>query len=136
MTLAAEKDFDAILAQGGCLPPMVVAERPRRSQGSPQKSQPTKRAGSRFPLLNAMVDQHIAKLKPSEFMVWMIIWRHVNQDTQLATIAHNTIADKAGLKRRAAIKAAKDLEAKGYLTVVTRGGPNGASNTYRPTIPS
>ncbi len=88
-----------------------------------------------FAEFNCLIDQHLASMKPTEAIVWMVIWRHTDRKSGKATLSYDRIGTAVGLKRRATINAVAALVEAGFLHVVTRGGPDHSANVYRPTLP-
>ncbi|MCO6043321.1 helix-turn-helix domain-containing protein [Aeoliella sp. ICT_H6.2] len=101
------------------------------SNGRPLRT----RADSRFTEFNIFVDLHLANLKQSDAMVWIIIWRHVDKRTGTAILTHARIGEAAGLQRRAVTNVIRRLAESGYIEVVRKGAADRSPSVFKPTLP-
>jgi hypothetical protein len=91
----------------------------------------TKRRSSlRFEVLNAFVDEGMAKLTPHESVVWLVLYRDTKPDG-LARTSVDDIARRAGIGRRTVLRALKSLERLRMVKIVRRGGLNRGASSYR-----
>ncbi len=90
---------------------------------------------NRFTIVNAMIDQHLAALKASDAILWLVLWRFVDSKSGTVTISHSRLAELAGMTRRGVVKAITRMTAAGYVKRVRKGGPDHSSNIYRLALP-
>jgi hypothetical protein len=89
-----------------------------------------RRSRLRFEVLNGFVDEGMAKLTPHESVVWLVLFRDTKPDG-LARTSVDDIARRAGIGRRTALRALKNLERLRMVKVVQRGGLNRGASSYR-----
>lgn len=115
----------------GRAPPPKVTSKGKPGRGAVT----TKRQSShRFQALNVFRDSGALKagLGPSERLVWMVLWSCVDARTGLARVSYQALAKKTGLGPRQALRVVRELIARRFITVETRGGPkNWQVNAYR-----
>ena len=102
----------------------VLNRRAPARDGGAKKSQDAKAkatATKRFQQMNAFVDNSARLVGSTAGMVWLVIFREVKAPEGLATVSHRQIADCLGINRRTVLRALKELEEAGLLTVVKRG---------------
>jgi DNA-binding MarR family transcriptional regulator len=85
--------------------------------------------GERFAALNAFVDFALAGLTRREIAVWLVLYRDTREGT--ARTGYDDIARRAGLNRRNVGRALRQLEARGLVQVVHRGGLGRGVSRYR-----
>lgn len=69
-----------------------------------------------FHIFQAMVDHELAKLGPYAFAVYCVIKSHCDLRTGLSIPSIPTIARKAGISPRQAMREIKTLETRGYIS--------------------
>ncbi|HUY93326.1 MAG TPA: helix-turn-helix domain-containing protein [Pirellulales bacterium] len=89
-----------------------------------------RKSGDRFRLLNAFVDFTAAGLPRAETLVWLILFRDTKPDG-LARTSQADLARRAGANLRTVKRAVAQLERRGLLKVVRRGGLRQGPSTYR-----
>lgn len=80
-------------------------------------------------MLNGFVDAGMAGLTRAEFAAWLVLYRDTRNGT--ARTSAGDIARRAGLSRRALVKALAKLRRRRLVTLVYRGGLNLGASTYR-----
>jgi DNA-binding MarR family transcriptional regulator len=96
------------------------------------KEQPTKtknKNADRFGVLNAFIDFTLVELSRAQITVWMILYRDTRDGT--ARTSMSDIARRAGCARRNVVRAVRQLEARGLIEVVHRGGFRRGTSRYR-----
>ena len=117
----------------GCsvLPPMEPATIPRPTSTAKARTKPkgTQATANRFGELNAFVDGSLADLSRAEALTWLVLWR----DTKGGTVrtSMQDVARRIGASKRAVVDAVAELEKRGLLSVVYRGGMRRGMNVYR-----
>lgn len=116
------------------LPPMTERQRtPEKPHVDNQRKESTpstpKRSGQRFKILNDFVDLTMQLLKPSQTKVWLCLYRDSRDG--IATAAQTYIAERCGLKRPTVSKTIGELEARGLVVIIHRGGLNRGISKYR-----
>jgi hypothetical protein len=122
--------------RNGQTPPRIIPvgeEPPRMDDGRPAPSnrRNTKepkgkresgkaKTGERFRVLNAFVDFSLADLSRAEVAVWLVLYRDTRDGT--ARTSYDDLARRAGLNRRTVGRALRQLEWRGFVQVVHRGG--------------
>ena len=89
-----------------------------------------RKTGDRFAVLNAFVDFTAAGLPRAETLVWLILFRDTKPDG-LARTSQADLARRAGANLRTVKRAVANLERRGLLKVVRRGGLRQGPSTYR-----
>jgi CRP-like cAMP-binding protein len=102
----------------------------RAAKGSLSRRPDKSRDNARWVTLNTFVDAELAGLKATEVRVWLVLYRDVKPGG-LARTGMTDIARRAGVSRRAVVKAINGLKKRGLIEVVTRGSINGTPNVYR-----
>ena len=102
-------------------------------QGDPlpkgkQDSAKTK-ARERFAVLNAFVDFALAAMSRREIAVWLVLYRDTKDGT--ARTSYDDLARRTGLNRRNVGRAVRQLEARGLVKIVHRGGLGRGVSRYR-----
>ena len=92
-------------------------------------AKPKRSSVDRFRILNAFVDHTAAKLKRSELLVWMTLYRDTRDG--VATSSQRDIARRCGVDRKTVERAIGDLAGRGLLLVVAPGGFRRGSASYR-----
>ena len=119
-------------------------EKPAQQRAAAKaKRAPKKRQGFYpFAVFNAFRDHGAAagNLSPTERLVWVMLWSHVNSQSGLARISYQVLAEKTGLSSRQSMRVVQTLLERGYLQLVERGSAKRwACNVYRvfstPTVP-
>lgn len=125
-----------IIPAGTTLPPMLPPRDNGRVAATPArkpKRAPAGRGGAvrrRFALLNTVVDEHIAGLRRSDLVCWLVLYRHARPDgTVTASIAD--LARRGGCSRRAVTSALRRLQAVGLLERQKRGTLAGGPSRWR-----
>jgi DNA-binding transcriptional ArsR family regulator len=123
-----------IIAVGEEPPPMegpTPAESGDGRQRHPGKSRggAKGKAGERFAVLNAFVDFALAELNRREIAVWLVLYRDTRDGT--ARTSYDDLARRAGLDRRNVGRALRQLEGRGLVKVVYRGGLRRGVSRYR-----
>jgi hypothetical protein len=112
-------------------PPRVGSPRGKTTRPGPgSRRQPARR----FQVLNSFRDvgARAAGLRPSERLVWLVLWSHVDARSGLARISYRALADKTGLGDRQVSRVVQELIARGFVEVDSRGGPKKWTvNAYR-----
>lgn len=95
----------------------------RKAKGS------AKGAGERFKVLNTFTDFTLRSLRRNEIAVWLVLYR----DTRDGTVrtSQTDIMRRAGIGRRTVVRIIRQLETKGLLRIIRRGGLNSGPSTYR-----
>jgi hypothetical protein len=117
-----------IIPVGEELPPMDGPAPPSR----PRPTQPkgSRQAKGRFGCINAFIDATMAHLTPTERAVWLTLWRDTKPNG-LARTSQASLAGRAGVTDRAVRKALRQLEGRGLVCVVHRGGLRRGPSSYR-----
>ena len=118
----------------GCsvLPPMEPqTSRPASTSTGKAIETPkrTKATANRFGELNAFVDCSMADLSRAELGTWLVLWRDTKNGTVRTSM--QDVARRIGASKRAVVDAVAELEKRGLLSVVYRGGMRRGMNTYR-----
>jgi DNA-binding transcriptional ArsR family regulator len=102
------------------------------ANGTPTTARRTTKRRSilRFEILNAFVDEGMARLTPCEAVVWLVLYRDTKPDG-VARTAVDEIARRAGIGRRTVLRALRRLEELRMVKVVRRGGLNRGASSYR-----
>jgi hypothetical protein len=87
------------------------------------------KAGERFAVLNAFVDFALAGRSRAELAVWLVLYRDTRDGT--ARTSYDDLASRAGLNRRNVGRALRQLERRGLVKVVHRGGMRRGVSRYR-----
>ncbi len=111
------------LTGAGMLPPM--------DSGTP-RSLPAarKRTAGRFTEINGFVDFSMAKLKPAEVAVWLILWRDTKPDG-FAQTGEADLARRSGYSVRMVKYAVTGLIEKGIVKLVRRGRIGAGASVYK-----
>ncbi len=122
---------DSIIPPGEVLPPSEPAPaRPKgRKASKPAGKSPKAQQAGRFAVLNAFVDVSMAGLPRAQITVWFVLFRETREGT--ARISVGQIANRAGVSYSKTVQAIKQLEERGLVEVVYRGGLNQGSSIYR-----
>lgn len=126
----------SVLPPGAVLTPLVAADgkgvaTPRASRkGGKRPARASKRHSGRFATLNGFVDGRMAALPRAAALVWLALWRDTKPDG-LARTAVADLARRAGVDRRTVLRALRQLESGGLLTVARRGGLGRGVSAYR-----
>jgi hypothetical protein len=114
-------------------PPMDPKPAPsgngRHSNRGREQGKAKGKAGERFAVLNAFVDFGLADLSRAEIAVWLVLYRDTRDGT--ARTSYDDLARRAGLNRRNVGRAVRQLEARGLVKVVHRGGLRRGVSRYR-----
>lgn len=117
------------------LPPMEPTLEPRqaragssgkRSRQTPNASEPTM---GRFGTFNSFVDCSMAELSRAELAVWLVLFRDCRDG--IAATAQPAIAKRAGCNARTVRRALHELERRGLVEIVHRGGLGRGISRYR-----
>lgn len=119
--LAARRAADASERDGA-----APAGRPIPRKGKPD--------AARWAKLNATVDVRLRDLGDAELRAWLVLFR--DERGGVARAGMGDIARRAGLSRRAVVKAIGRLKDRGLVEITARGTVGGLPNTYRLTIPT
>jgi hypothetical protein len=87
------------------------------------------KAAGRFAVLNGFVDFTLADLRRNEIAVWLILYRDCRDG--IAQTSQADIARRAGVSDRTVRRALTQLESRGILKAVHRGGLNRGCSSYR-----
>jgi len=93
--------------------------------------------GGRWGHFNAFVDGAMARLKPAQVRVWVVLYRdarsgeYAGKAGMFARTAQTDIAARAGLSVRSVKLAVAGLVAAGLLRVVKRGRLNCGPSVYK-----
>ena len=90
-----------------------------RHQGR-EGAKPKGMTGERFAVLNAFADFSLAELSRAEIAVWLLLYRDTRQGT--ARTSYDDLARRGGMDRRNVGRALRQLESRGLVKVVHRGG--------------
>ena len=116
----------------GCdvLPPMHAPSLPNEERQSKTKEKTDQRkTADRFAVLNNFVDITLARLAPSESIVWLVLYRDTKPDGTAQT-GQADIARRTGLSVRTVGRAITQLVAKGLLQVTYRGRTGRGASKY------
>ena len=80
-------------------------------------------------MLNAFVDFALADLSRAEIALWLVLFRDTRDGT--ARTSYDDLARRAGLNRRTVGRALRQLERRGLVKVVHRGGMRLGVSRYR-----
>jgi hypothetical protein len=113
----------------GCdvLPPMEPGRPPEQSPR--QRKQAKGATGDRFKVLNAFIDFTLRTLRRNESAAWLVLYRDTKNGTARTSIAD--IARRSGTSPRTALRAVAELERRGLLRIVHRGGLRRGVSIYR-----
>jgi hypothetical protein len=118
-----------IIAVGHEPPPMDSTPAPSsngRHKASKAKGRTT---GERFNTLNAFVDFSLAELGRVEIAVWLLLYRDTRDGSARTSV--EDLARRAGCNRRSVLRAIRQLEQRGLLQIVYRGGFGRGPSRYR-----
>lgn len=121
-------------------PPDLGARARKRLADQPPQAPQTrppaagKAKGDRWAMLNTFVDAMLRDAGSAESRVWLVLYRDARGT--VARVGMTDIARRAGLSRRAVVKAVGDLKARGLVEVAERGTIDGRPNTYRLKMPT
>jgi DNA-binding transcriptional ArsR family regulator len=87
------------------------------------------KARERFVVLNAFADFALADLGRAEIAVWLILYRDTRDGT--ARTSFDDLARRGGMNRRTVGRAIRQLEGRGLVKVVHRGGIRRGVSRYR-----
>jgi DNA-binding transcriptional ArsR family regulator len=125
-----------ILAVGEEPPPLDPPPSNGRHDGPSDRGKPKgKPAGAktkargRFAVLNAFVDFALAELSRREIAVWLVLYRDTKDGT--ARTSYDDLARRTGLNRRNVGRALRELEGRGLVKIVRRGGLGRGPSSYR-----
>jgi DNA-binding transcriptional ArsR family regulator len=116
-------------------PPPMEGPTPAESGGGRQRPQGKSRGQAkekpcgRFAVLNAFVDFALVELSRREIAVWLVLYRDTRDGT--AGTSYDDLAKRAGLDRRNVGRALRQLEGRGLVKVVHRGGLRRGVSRYR-----
>jgi hypothetical protein len=105
------------------LPPIRAAPAKKPSGGR-------KRTGDRFAEVNGFVDFTLAKLKPAEVAVWLILWRDTKPDGHAKT-GMADLAQRSGYSVRMVKYAVASLIEKQLIKVVRVGRIGAGASVYK-----
>lgn len=88
-------------------------------------------SANRFGVVNAFIDFGMRELPRDEALVWLILWRDTDAETNTAQTSCASMATRAGCSVRHVKRVVKRLESRGLLRVERRGGINRGSSLYR-----
>lgn len=89
-----------------------------------------RKTGDRFAVLNTFVDFTAGELSRNEILVWLVLYRDTKPDGTART-SQDDLARRAGVSDRTIRRAIKQLEGRGLLGVVYRGGIGRGASAYR-----
>jgi hypothetical protein len=95
----------------------------------PKGSDNRRKAAGRFAVFNGFVDFTLADLSLRETKVWLILYRDSRDG--IAKTSQADIARRAGVSDRTVRRALTQLESRGLLKAVHRGGLNRGCSSYR-----
>jgi DNA-binding CsgD family transcriptional regulator len=95
----------------------------------PKGSDNRRKVAGRFAVFNRFVDFTLADLSLRETKVWLILYRDARND--IARTSQADIARRAGISDRTVRRAITQLESRGLLKAVHRGGLNRGCSSYR-----
>jgi hypothetical protein len=95
----------------------------------PQGSDNRRKIAGRFAVFNGFVDFTLADLSLRETKVWLILYRDSRDG--IAKTSQADIARRAGVSDRTVRRALTQLESRGLLKAVHRGGLNRGCSSYR-----
>lgn len=93
------------------------------------ESRPDTRLYKKVKAFNAFIDQSLRGLKPSEAVVWLVLFRFARDG--LAVVPKETIAKRAGFGERTVARSIRTLERLGLVQIPYRGGLGKGANKYR-----
>src|SRR5688500_15654644 len=117
---------ERVIPVGGEPPPM---DRPQPSSNGRHPGRAKGKTTDRFAVLNNFVDFTLAGLRRAEIAVWLVLYRDTRDGT--ARTSYDDIARRAGLNRRNVGRAVRQLEGRGLVQVVHRGGLGRGASRYR-----
>jgi DNA-binding transcriptional ArsR family regulator len=80
-------------------------------------------------VLNAFVDFALADLSRREIAVWLVLYRDTRDGT--ARTSYDDLARRTGLNRRNVGRAVRQLQNRGLVRLVRRGGLRRGASSYR-----
>jgi hypothetical protein len=107
----------------------AMAGQSRNSGARLKGSENRGKAAGRFEVLNRFVDFTLADLRRNEITVWLILYRDSRDG--IAKTSQADIARRAGVSDRTVRRALTQLESRGLLKAVHRGGLNRGCSSYR-----
>jgi hypothetical protein len=110
-------------------PPPMDGPAPSSNGRHRRRDKPKGKTGERFAVLNAFVDFALSALSRSEIAVWLVLYRDTRDGT--ARTSYDDIARRAGMNRRSVGRAVRQLEKRGLVRVVHRGGLRRGMSRYR-----
>ena len=136
LTLAEVNDrHGGVLPAGETFAPDDPADTTPKPKGKPKGRPPPSGRKERWAMFNAFTDFHMARLKPAEVAVWLILFRDTKRDTGTACTGRADLARRAGCSRKSVSTATASLARKGLLTIPHRGCKGSGPSTYRVTLP-
>jgi len=109
--------------------PAAGIDRPRRATAKEPAKADRRRTRDRFGVLNAFVDCGMAGLSRAAALTWLVLYRDTRDGT--ARTSAGNVAKRIGTSRRAVTNALAELQRRGLLTIVYRGGMNRGASVYR-----
>ena len=104
----------------------------RKPLTSEPKEKRPHRAGGRFEMINAFVDNTMRVLSHRAALAWVILWRDTKPDG-LAKTGVAYLARRMGCSNATAKRALSELRKQKVIEVAERGRKGGATNSYRIT---
>lgn len=87
--------------------------------------------GSGFKLMNAFVDFDMSGLPRNEALVWLVLFRDTDRETNTARASCGRIAARVGCSVRHVKRVVKRLVERGLLRVERQGGLSRGPSVYR-----
>lgn len=97
---------------------------------TPAKGRAKGKAPGRWAMLNAFTDDIAGTLTPAAVLTWLILFRDTKR-TGTAKTGQTDLARRAGVSDRAIRAALTELEDRGLVEVVHRGGIHRGPSVYR-----
>jgi hypothetical protein len=125
-----------VIPAGTVLPRVTTlsAARPSNRPTAPKGARSSRRAsarlyGGRFRQINTFVDAAARGLPPTVALVWVVLWRDVNNG--VATTSQSRIASRLGIGRATVDRALRRLRSDGLVELVARGGRTAGPSIFR-----
>lgn len=113
----------------GCQVLPSAQSQPTEKAKPAEKQKRTAATSNRFRELNAYVDRTMEDLPRAEALTWLVLWRDTKDGT--AKTSMEDIARRIGATKRAVVTAVDNLQKRGLLTLVLKGGINRGPSIYR-----
>jgi len=97
---------------------------------TPAKGGAMGKAPGRFGMLNGFIDDIAGTLTPAAVLTWLILFRDTKR-TGTARTGQEDLARRAGVSDRAIRAALTELEDRGLVEVIRRGGIHRGPSVYR-----